>query len=83
MGGILETALGRRDPLTVCKHSEQFLHAPHSLHPPFRIFVETLSRIFARMMQQGLIEVEGPRINITDQSGLEALATGGKPMAGP
>jgi CRP-like cAMP-binding protein len=44
---------------------------------------ETLSRIFARMMQQGLIEVEGPRINITDQSGLEALATGEKPLAGP
>lgn len=28
MGGILETALGRGDPLTVCKHSEQFLHEP-------------------------------------------------------
>jgi hypothetical protein len=24
----LETALGRGDPLTVCKHSEQFLHEP-------------------------------------------------------
>jgi CRP/FNR family transcriptional regulator len=44
---------------------------------------ETLPRIFARMTQQGLIEVEGPRINITDQSGLEALATGEKPVAGP
>jgi hypothetical protein len=35
------------------------------------------------MMQQGLIEVEGPHINITDQSGLEALAMGEKPLAGP
>ena len=44
---------------------------------------ETLSRIFARMMQQGLIEVEGRRINMTDRSGLEALAMGEKPLAGP
>jgi len=44
---------------------------------------ETLSRIFARMTQRGLIEVDGPRINITDHSGLEALATGEKPLAGP
>jgi CRP-like cAMP-binding protein len=44
---------------------------------------ETLSRIFARMTQQGLIQVEGPRINIADRSGLEALASGEKPLAGP
>ena len=44
---------------------------------------ETLSRIFARMMQQGLIQVEGRRINMTDRSGLEALAMGEKPLAGP
>jgi CRP/FNR family transcriptional regulator len=42
---------------------------------------ETLSRIFARMTQQGLVRVDGRRISITDQAGLEALATGGKPLA--
>ncbi len=42
---------------------------------------ETLSRIFARMTQQGLIRVDGPRISITDQAGLEALATGEKALA--
>jgi CRP/FNR family transcriptional regulator, dissimilatory nitrate respiration regulator len=42
---------------------------------------ETLSRIFARMTQQGLIRVDGRRISITDQAGLEALATGGKALA--
>jgi CRP/FNR family transcriptional regulator len=41
---------------------------------------ETLSRIFARMMQQGLIEVAGRRINMTDRSGLEALAMGEKTL---
>ena len=41
---------------------------------------ETLSRIFARMMQQGLVEVEGRRINMTDRSGLEELAMGEKPL---
>ena len=44
---------------------------------------ETLSRIFARMTQRGLIEVDGRHIKITDHSGLEALARGEKPLAGP
>jgi hypothetical protein len=30
-----------------------------------------------------LIQVHGRRINMTDQSGLEALAMGEKPLAGP
>jgi hypothetical protein len=30
-----------------------------------------------------LIQVHGRRINMTDQTGLEALATGEKPLAGP
>ena len=33
---------------------------------------ETLSRIFAKMTEEGLIEVVGRRINIIDRQGLEA-----------
>jgi CRP/FNR family transcriptional regulator len=39
---------------------------------------ETLSRILAKMSNQGLIEVEGPRIRIVDRQGLEDLAQWGK-----
>ena len=39
---------------------------------------ETLSRIFAKMMKQGLIHVNGPRITISDRKGLEELAAKGK-----
>ncbi|OPX20717.1 MAG: transcriptional regulator [Desulfobacca sp. 4484_104] len=38
---------------------------------------ETLSRILARMIRQGLIEAEGPRIKIVDRQGLQALAVVG------
>jgi CRP/FNR family transcriptional regulator len=33
---------------------------------------ETLSRIFAKMTEEGLIEVVGRRINVLDRRGLEA-----------
>jgi hypothetical protein len=46
------------------------------------IFIEMPSRIFTRMMQQGLIHVDGCRINIIYQSGLEELAINGKPLGG-
>jgi CRP/FNR family transcriptional regulator len=41
---------------------------------------ETLSRIFARMAQQGLIEVDGRTIHLLDREGLEALSENGKLM---
>ncbi len=41
---------------------------------------ETLSRIFSKMTQQGLIQVDGPRIKILDRQGLEELAMAGKPL---
>ncbi|MGC9196898.1 MAG: Crp/Fnr family transcriptional regulator [Syntrophobacteraceae bacterium] len=39
---------------------------------------ETLSRILARMVQQGVITVEGRKISVLDPEALEALAAGGK-----
>jgi CRP/FNR family transcriptional regulator len=42
---------------------------------------ETLSRIFAKMTRQGLIQVDGPRIKIVDRIGLEELAMGNKSMS--
>jgi CRP/FNR family transcriptional regulator len=39
---------------------------------------ETLSRILARMVQQGVIAVEGRKISVLDPEALEALAAGGK-----
>ncbi len=39
---------------------------------------ETLSRIFAKMSEQELIEVNGKYITIADRSGLEELAQAGK-----
>jgi len=39
---------------------------------------ETLSRIFARMAAQGLIQVAGRTIHLLDPEGLEALAENGK-----
>ncbi len=39
---------------------------------------ETLSRILAKMSGQGLIQVNGPHIRITDRQGLEDLAEWGK-----
>ncbi|MDF1590175.1 MAG: Crp/Fnr family transcriptional regulator [Desulfobacterales bacterium] len=39
---------------------------------------ETLSRIFAKMSEQGLIAVNGRQIRLLDSSGLESLATHGK-----
>jgi CRP/FNR family transcriptional regulator len=39
---------------------------------------ETLSRIFARMSEQNLIEVSGKSIRITDRLALEELASDGK-----
>ncbi len=41
---------------------------------------ETLSRIFAKMTGQGLIQVDGGRIKIEDRPGLEELAMAGKPL---
>ena len=38
---------------------------------------ETLSRIFAKMSAQGLIAVKGPKIDILDRQGVEALAEQG------
>lgn len=38
---------------------------------------ETLSRILGRMVKQGLIASEGPRIRIVDREGLEDLAEAG------
>ncbi len=37
---------------------------------------ETLSRIFKKLSEGGLIEVQGARIRIIDREGLEALASG-------
>ncbi len=39
---------------------------------------ETLSRIFARMSQQGLIQVSGRRIALLDRGGLSTIAETGK-----
>jgi CRP/FNR family transcriptional regulator len=39
---------------------------------------ETLSRIFARMTDQGMIEVRGKTIDLLDRSGLKAVAEHGK-----
>ena len=39
---------------------------------------ETLSRILARMVQQGILSVEGRKIRVLDREALEALAAGGK-----
>ena len=39
---------------------------------------ETLSRILARMTQQGIITVDGRKIRVLDREALEALASGGK-----
>jgi CRP/FNR family transcriptional regulator len=39
---------------------------------------ETLSRIFSKMSEYGLIEVDGPHITILDEAGLEELAEHGK-----
>ncbi len=39
---------------------------------------ETLSRILARLAAQGMIEVEGRKIRLTDRGGLEDLAAGEK-----
>ena len=39
---------------------------------------ETLSRILAKMTKNGLIRVEGHRIEILDRDALEVLSTGGK-----
>jgi len=41
---------------------------------------ETLSRIFAKLSGQGLIRVEGPKIDLLDREGLEDLAEYGKEM---
>lgn len=38
---------------------------------------ETLSRILAKMVKEGLIESNGPRIRIMNRAGLQELATGG------
>ncbi|MDD3581909.1 MAG: helix-turn-helix domain-containing protein [Desulfobacca sp.] len=38
------------------------------------IIPETLSRILAGMIRQGLIAAEGPRIRIVDRQVLQALA---------
>ena len=35
---------------------------------------ETLSRILSKMVSQGLIQLNGPRIRIVDRQGLEELA---------
>ena len=39
---------------------------------------ETLSRIFSKMSEQNLIEVNGRRIRLIDRTALEVLATHGK-----
>ena len=39
---------------------------------------ETLSRILAKMAQQGIISVEGRKIRVLDRKSLESLAAGGK-----
>ncbi len=41
---------------------------------------ETLSRIFARMSSQGLIEVDGRNIRLLDRSGLEEVSEHGKSL---
>lgn len=42
---------------------------------------ETLSRILAKMTRQGLIQVDGRRIQLLDRPGLEDLAAAGKVLA--
>ena len=42
---------------------------------------ETLSRMLGRMTKQGLIHVDGRRIEILDRQGLEELAMAGKPLS--
>jgi CRP/FNR family transcriptional regulator len=42
---------------------------------------ETLSRILAKMAQQGIISVEGRKIRVLDRKALESLAAGGKGLA--
>jgi CRP/FNR family transcriptional regulator len=42
---------------------------------------ETLSRILAKMTKSGLVQVDGPRIEIMDRIGLEALAHGNARLA--
>jgi CRP-like cAMP-binding protein len=39
---------------------------------------ETLSRILAKLVQQGIISVEGRKIRVLDRNALESLAAGGK-----
>jgi CRP-like cAMP-binding protein len=41
---------------------------------------ETLSRILAKMTSQGLIEVDGRKIRLTDRNSIEDLASGMKPF---
>jgi CRP/FNR family transcriptional regulator, dissimilatory nitrate respiration regulator len=41
---------------------------------------ETLSRILAKMIQEGLIEVKGRRIRLLNRSGLEEISTGTKSL---
>jgi CRP-like cAMP-binding protein len=41
---------------------------------------ETLSRILAKMTNQGLIEVDGRKISLTDRNSIEDLASGMKPF---
>lgn len=43
---------------------------------------ETLSRILAKMAQQGVIAVEGRRIRLLDREALDLLAAGGKGQLG-
>ncbi len=38
--------------------------------------VESMSRLFLRFRQKGLMRTDGREVNITDQAGMEALATG-------
>ncbi|MBW1951846.1 MAG: Crp/Fnr family transcriptional regulator [Deltaproteobacteria bacterium] len=42
---------------------------------------ETLSRILAKMIRQGLIEAEGPRIRIIDRPGLHDLAVAARRLS--
>jgi CRP/FNR family transcriptional regulator, dissimilatory nitrate respiration regulator len=41
---------------------------------------ETLSRIFAKMSQQGIVTVDGPRITVLDRAAIEDMAAGEKPQ---
>lgn len=42
---------------------------------------ETLSRILTKMIRQGLIQSDGPRIRILDRQGLEELAVAGRRLS--